>query len=376
MLLLYYHPHPTGLTYYVKTVAEGLVKRGHQVTVLASRHTKETPLGEAVLNGVRVVRLWAPVRISRGMIMPTYPWRLYRLMREHDVVNVHMPMLESGLVALVAGITGVKIVATHHADLVLPDGPINNQITKIMYALQQSLSRRAQCVVAYSEDNVENSFYLAPFRHKTKVIRTPAVVPEPDPERVRQLQQAWRNDNGPLIAFCGRFVEEKRPDLLIRSLQIINEKYPTARIVFAGEYDIPYEDTWKRHAELVERFSSQLIFLGLIRDKQELANFYAACDVLAVPSDIDNFPLVQGEAMLCATPVVASDIYGNRVAVSITGMGKLARKGDWQSLGAAIIDVLDEPEKFVKPREFIKDIFSFDKTVNEYEAIFFEYANS
>ena len=73
---------------------------------------------------------------------------------------------------------------------------------------------------------------------------------------------------------------------------------------------------------------------------------------------------------------MASDIYGNRVAVSITGMGKLARKGDWQSLGAAIIDVLDEPEKFVKPREFIKDIFSFDKTVNEYEAIFFEYANS
>ncbi len=376
MLLLYYHPHPTGLTYYVKTVAEGLAKRGHQVTVLASRHTKEAPLGEELLNGVRVLRLWAPVRISRGLIMPTYPWRLYRLMREHDVVNVHMPMLESGLAALVAGITGVKIVATHHADLVLPGGLINSLITKTMFAIQQSLSRRAACIVAYSEDNAAHSSYLAPFRHKVRTVYPPVIIPEPQPERVRQLQADWRNEAGPLIAFCGRFAEEKRPDLLIRSLEIVNKRYPNARVVFAGETDIPYEDTWNRFSDLVEGNRSQLIFLGLLTDKQELANFYAACDVLVVPSDIEVFGLVQGEAMLCGTPVITTNIYGGRVAVSVTGMGKLAKKGDWRSIGAAIIEVLDEPEKFTKTRETIADIFSFEKTVNEYEAIFFEYANS
>ena len=41
MLLLYYHPHPTGLTYYVKTLAEGLAARGLEVTVLAAQHTDE-----------------------------------------------------------------------------------------------------------------------------------------------------------------------------------------------------------------------------------------------------------------------------------------------------------------------------------------------
>ncbi|MCY3782123.1 MAG: glycosyltransferase family 4 protein [Chloroflexi bacterium] len=372
MLLLYYHPHPTGITYYVKMLAEALAKRGHEVTVLAARHTKETPLGEQVLNSVRVIRLWAPIRISRGMIMPVYLWRLFRLMQEHDVVNVHMPMLESVLVPPMARITGVKIVATHHADLVLPNGYLNNVITKMMFAIQQFLARRAHCVVAYSEDNVENSFYLAPHREKTRAIYPPIVIPEPDPERVRQLQSEWRHEGGPLIAFCGRFAEEKRPDLLIRSLEIINKRYPNARVVFAGETDIPYEDTWNRFSDLVARNRSQLIFLGLLTNKQELANFYAACDVLVVPSDIEVFALVQGEAMLCGTPVVTTNIYGGREAVNVTGMGKLAEKGDWQSLGETINEVLDEPERFIKPREFIQATFSFEKTVDQYCEIFHE----
>ena len=64
------------------------------------------------------------------------------------------------------------------------------------------------------------------------------------------------------------------------------------------------------------------------------------------------------------------------MAVSVTGMGKLANKGDWQSIGDAILEVLDEPERFVKPREYIANIFSLEKTVDHYEAIFHEYARS
>ncbi len=376
MLLLYYHPHPTGLTHYVKTVAESLAQRGHKVTVLAAQHTRATPLGDHVENGVRIVRLWAPVRISRGMLMPSFPWRLAGLLREHDIVNVHMPMLESAFVALAAPLCGVKIVATHHADLVLPKSPINNLITTIMYTCQQVLMRRARCVIAYSEDNADNSFYLKRVRQNVRTIYPPVVIPEPDAMKVRQLQSVWRSNGGPLIGFCGRFAEEKRPDLLIRSLQVINQKYPNARVVFAGENEISYEDTWTRHRKLVERFNSQLIFLGLLRDKKELANFYAACDVLVVPSDTEVFGLVQGEAMLCGTPVVATDIHGGRVAVTVTGMGTLARKGDWRSIGEAALAVLDNPRRFIKPKAAIQGIFSLEMTVDQYESVFYEFASN
>ncbi len=374
MILLYYDPHPTGLTHYVKMLAEELVRRGHDVTVAASCHSPELPLGTSELNGVKVVRLWAPISLSRGRIMPLYPFSIFRLLREHDIVNIHIPLLETALVAFLAGKVGVKVIPTHHGDLILPQTFFNRVITKTMYALYKYMARRAPCIVGLSDDYADNSYYLLPFRDKVRVIFPPMLIPEPDPEGARQLRREWQIEGGPVIGYCGRFVLEKRPDLLIRSLDVINRRYPNARIVFAGEYDIPYEGTWKKYQGLVQQYRSQLLFLGLLRDKQKLANFYAACDVLAMPSDSDCFPLVQGEAMLCGTPVVMTDIPGGRVAVTITGMGKLAKPGDATSIGETILDVLDEPEQFKKPRETIAKFFSFAETVERYESLFYKYA--
>ena len=374
LVLLYYHPHPTGLTYNVQMVAEALAKRGHHVTVLCARHTRDTPRGISMLNGVRVIRLWAPIRISRGMLMPTFPWQLYRLMRQHDVVNIHIPMLEAGLAASLARLAGVKLVATHHADLILPEGIVNNFITKVMFSIFKYMAKRVPCIICYSEDNADHSFYLQPFREKVKAIYPPVIIPEPEPARVRELRSTWRCDGGPLVAFCGRFAQEKRPDLVIRSLNVINERYPNARVVFAGEYQIPYENTWQQQRDLVAQFDSQLIFLGLLKDRQELANFYAACDVLAVPSDMEVFGLVQGESMLCGTPVVASNIFGGRVPVRVTGMGKFCEPGDWRSLGESLLDVIEDRASYVKPRKHISDIFSLESTVDKYERIFHSYA--
>ena len=374
IILLYYHPHPTGLTYYVRMVAEELARRGHEVTVVCARHTRELPPGETMMNGVRIVRLWAPIALSRGRIMPTYPWAIYRLLREHDVVNIHIPLLETALVAFLAGIAKVKVIPTHHGDLILPRNPANILVSKIMFAFYNYMARRVPCIVGLSDDYADNSYYLMPYRDKVRIIFPPMLIPEPDPDGVRALREKWQIDGGPLIGYCGRFVQEKRPDLLIRSLDVVNRTHPNARIVFAGQYDIKYEDTWSRHQDLIKAHESQLLFLGLIHDKQELANFYAACDVLVMPSDSDCFPLVQGEAMLCGTPVVMTDIAGGRVAVTITGMGKLAKQGDWQSIGETTVQVLADPDKYKKPKAFIAEIFSFETTVNRYEAIFQEHA--
>lgn len=374
IILLYYHPHSTGLTHYVRMLAEELARRGHEVTVVASCHSRELPLGETMLNGVRVVRLWAPIALSRGRIMPSYPWAINRLLREHDVVNIHIPLLETALVAFLAGIAGIKVVPTHHGDLILPKNPVNALITKVMFVFYKYMAKRVPCIIGLSDDYADNSYYLLPFRDKVRIIYPPMVIPEPDPAGARELRERWQQDGGPLIGYAGRFVQEKRPDLLIRSLDVINAKYPTARIVFAGEYNVGYEGTWQRHQDLVEKYKSQLVFLGLIRDKQQLANFYAACDVIVMPSDSDCFPLVQGEAMLCGTPVVMTDIAGGRVAVKVTGMGKLAQAGDPRSIGETTLDVLDEPGRYTKPREFIRGIFSFEESVNRYESILREFA--
>lgn len=372
--LLYYYPHPTGLTYHAQLVAEALARRGHEVTVLASRHSRDLPRQPIIHNGVRVIRLWAPIRLSRGMIMPAYPWQLFRLAREHDIVSIHTPMLETALVSLMASAAGVKVVPTHHGDLFLPDGLLNNFIVKIMYLMYAFMAKRAPRIIGYSEDYRENSYYLRPFRDKVEAIYPPIAIPEPNAEDTDKLRRQWRNGSGPIIGFAGRFVHEKRPDLLIKALDIINRKYPGAKVVFAGEDHVNYESTWRKHRALVESYKSQLIFLGLIRDRQQLANYYAACDILVMPSNNECFGLTQVEAMLCGTPVVMTNIYGGRVPVLVTGMGKLAKSGDWHSIGKTAVELLDNREDFIKSRDYVRQCFSFEQTVDQYEAIFRQFA--
>src|SRR5688572_28765106 len=98
--LQYYVPHRTGLTLHVQRVAEALAERGHEVTVLTARYHPDLPRDEQVINGVRVIRLWAPIRISRGMIMPAYPYAAFRLVQMNDVVSIHTPMLETAVFAV------------------------------------------------------------------------------------------------------------------------------------------------------------------------------------------------------------------------------------------------------------------------------------
>jgi glycosyltransferase involved in cell wall biosynthesis len=368
--LLYYLPHRTGLTLYVQRLAERLAARGHQVTVVCARHDPATP-AESVENGVRVLRLRpVPFAISRGMVLPSYPWTVYRLLRRHDVINVHTPIFESALIRLLSRLTGKPIVSTHHGDLVLPEGLTNRLITGILLGLYRIMAPGVSAFVHHTEDYARQSAWLSPYLSRLAVIPPLVEIPRPDPERVRELRRAWSPDGGPLIGFAGRFVEEKRPDVLIRSLEVVLREHPNARIVFAGQHEIPYESFLAKSRDLVERFRDRLIFLGMLPEPREMADFYAACDVLALTSDTECFALVQVEAMLCGTPVVMTDIPGGRVPVRQTGMGKLAPRGDSRAVGKAILEVLRDRASFVKPAEKIERLYSAEETVSRYEELF------
>jgi len=70
--------------------------------------------------------------------------------------------------------------------------------------------------------------------------------------------------------------------------------------------------------------------------------------------------------------VVATDLPGVRVPVTMTGMGEIVPIADAAGLAQGVIKVLKDRGAYVKPRGEIMQTFELQRTVDEYEALFQE----
>jgi Glycosyltransferase len=327
------------------------------VTVLTTRHLASLPR-EEVVDGVRVVRLEPLAAFSRGMIVPGLPFALARLLLRTDVVQMHTPLPEALLVAGMARAFGVPVVMTHHGDVVMPSSPGEKAIETAAFVILSGAARLASAVTSYSDDYADGSRLLGAVREKVVSIRPPVLLPVPD----RGAAARWRAELGlegrMLVGFAGRFVEEKGFDVLLRALPILQTRVPEVQLVFAGEPNVAYERFFEKCRPLVEAAGGRLTLLGLLRDPQRIADFHAMCDVFALPSRSEMMALVQVEAMLAGTPVVASDIPGARVVVRETGFGLLCPSGSPEALAAALESALRRREELRPDPALVARLFS------------------
>lgn len=349
VILTYYRPHWTGLTRYAALLAEELAARGHQVTVLTSRHSRSLAAEER-LGGLRVIRLPPLARISRGMLLPGFPRALERLVPQHDVVHLHVPMAEAALVAWRCRRHRVPLVVAHHGDLVMPAGPGNRVVERAVTASMLVAAHLADVVTAYSEDYADHSDFLVHVRAKVTAIPPPIDIPAPSAGAAARWKHELRLDGRRLIGFVGRFVQEKGFDLLLRALPDLLVREPASHLVFAGERAVVYERFYDRCRPLLAASAGRITELGLLRDRQQLADFYAMCDVVALPSRSDCLAVVQVEAMLAGTPVVATNIPGARTVVQTTGMGRLVPAESPRALANGLVEVLRHRGQYVRPR--------------------------
>ncbi len=367
-VLTYYRPHWTGLTVHAVRLAEGLARRGHAVTVLTTRHEPSLSRDE-VVDGVRVVRLRPLAGFNRGMIVPGLPFALARLLREADAVQIHTPLPEALLVAGLARALGVPVLMTHHGDVVMPPSLHERAIEAAAHVVLSGAARLATAVTAYSDDYADSSRLLGGVREKVHSIAPPVTLPEPD----RAASARWRADLGltgkPIVGFAGRFVAEKGFDVLLRALPLLRTLVPDVHLVFAGEANVHYERFFDRCRPLVAAAGDRLVLLGLLRDPQRIADFHAMCDVFALPSRTEMMALVQVEAMLAGTPVVATDIPGARVVVRDTGYGLLCQPGSPESLARTLAQALARRIELQPDRARVARLFAPEESIGRNESL-------
>ena len=373
--LTYYHPHKSGLTIYVKRLAHALAARKHKVTVLTSQYDSALPLEEKQ-NGVRIIRLPVGFHVSKGVIMPGLPRRAWQLIREADVVNLHVPQFDAFGMAIMARLQRKPVVLTYHCDLLLPRGFVNH-IANIVSNMANRISiRLSKKVVTNTLDFARHSPFLRSHLKKVIEIHPPIDTLGVSAGEIAAFRKKYNISNeDQVIGMVARLATEKGVEYLVDALPDVIAIHPNARVMFVGQSQhVMGEDAYAaKLAPMIAALGRHWTFLGVIPDK-ELTAFYHACHLLVFPSinSTDSFGMVQVEAMSCGLPVIASDMPGIRQPVLLTGMGKVIPPRDPVSLAAAINGMLDCS---VKPSDLAK-VFLHDLTPAEvaakYEAVFKE----
>jgi len=377
MMITYYRPHTSGLTIYVERLVKALAMRGHEVTVLTSQFERSL-LKEEHKDGVHIVRAPVLFRLSKGVIMPTIGQLATRLVKESDVVHLHLPQFDAAGVALRGRLFHKPTVITYHCDLQLPFGILSwlaNQGVHVMNHLAAWFTDR---IVTYTQDYADHSPYLSHYKSKLAVILPPVELPPITIEEKTSFTMR-HNPAGhhPVIGMAARFAAEKGVEVLLEALPTVLAKYPEALVLYAGQFqNVIGEETYlNKLSPQIDRYISQghWKFLGNLVPEQ-IASFYPNLDVFLVPSlnSTESFGLVQVEAMMNGVPVVASNLPGVRQPVKLTGMGEIAIVGDSNDLARAILAVLDNPARYRGNPGEVARRFSPDANAVAYEKVYEE----
>ena len=374
-VLTYYRPHTSGLTIYAERLARALVRRGHQVTVMTTQYDKSLPC-EEIMDGVRVIRVPVALRISKGVLAPTFGFVATKLVSQHDVVQMHLPQFDAPGIALRARLFRRPSVLTYHCDLHLPPGIFNRLVNLVVKFQNNMAGLLSDLIVTYTQDYADHSSYLSRYKHKLHPILPPVALPPPERGAIASFaEQHQITERRPVIGMVTRFAAEKGVEILLEALPVVLEKYPKAQVLFAGQFqnvlgERVYHD---RLMPFIRKFEStkHWIFLGNL-DPLQLSAYYPNIDILVVPSlnSTEAFGLVQIEAMINNVPCIASDLPGVRQPVIMTGMGKIVPIGDAEALAQAILDILVEPKKYLRNPAEITRPFDPDTTAAEYEKLF------
>jgi glycosyltransferase involved in cell wall biosynthesis len=370
-VLTYYRPHISGLTIYVERLSRALARQGHEVTVLTSQYRPDLPREETI-DGAHVVRVPVAFRVSKGVIMPTFGFVAWKMVTQADVVHLHLPQFDAPGIALRGRLLGKPVVLTYHCDLQLPQGFFNRVVDRVTHGMNRLAGELADAVVTYTRDYGEHSRYLSRYvGRKLYVIPPPVELAECPPEIAQQFHDKHNLDGRLTIGISARIAAEKGIEVLLNALPAVLAAYPNVQVLHANPDTLGEEAYLTRLAPLFEKYQANYRQLGALHGP-ELSAFYKNLDCLVVSSlnSTESFGLVQVEAMMNGTPVIASNLPGVRQPVTMTGMGEVTPIGDSAALAQALIRVLGQKEAYQRPADVIANSFSPDQTAAEYLRLF------
>ncbi|WP_370290873.1 D-inositol-3-phosphate glycosyltransferase [Nocardioides sp.] len=151
-----------------------------------------------------------------------------------------------------------------------------------------------------------------------------------------------------VVLFAGRIQPLKAPDVLLRAIAVLLERQPALRSRLVVPVVGGPSGSGLDHPESLAELAVTLGLDDVVRfvppvAQSQLAQWYAAATLVAVPSYNESFGLVAAEAGACGTPVVAAAVGGLPTVVRHERSGLLVDTHDDTDWARALGRVLTEP---------------------------------
>jgi glycosyltransferase involved in cell wall biosynthesis len=341
----------------VKALAEGMAKRGHEVSVLTADWGLEArlqemhgePAAEASpfgrrrkVNGVTAIYLASWLHYHATSWNPALGRYLRARLKDFDIVHIF------GLYDFFGPRVAKECRKRSIPYVVEPIGMyvpiVRNLFLKRFYhgLWGREMMDGAAAIIATAEQEREEVASGGIPAKKIILRRNGVDVPEklPEPGIFRASLKLSPEDR--LVLFLGRLSQKKSPDLLLKAFADLGKaglSQPSqTHLAFVG----PDESGMKaRLQQMAESFqvASRVHFTGPLEGDAKWAA-YRDADVFVLPSQNENFGNTAAEAVAVGTPVVVTENCG--IAPLLAGTAGLVVKHDEVQLQNALIRLLDD----------------------------------
>ncbi len=274
----------------------------------------------------------------------------------YDVIHAHYWL--SGLVGeALRACWGAPLVMTFHTLAAL-----KNLVADRDQDMESELRLRSECHLCETANLITANTHV----EKTQLVRfygagssrIRIVPPGVDLARFQPIEQSYAKSvigvraDLRVILFTGRIERLKGVDTLLRAVALLRERrqdWDWGHIVVLIIGGDPSERGLLENREMARLHAlrdalglqAHVHFLGA-RDQDALPFYYAAAEMLVMPSHYESFGMVALEAMACGTPVVASDVGGLSVLVQHNKTGLRVKVNDPADLAQAIAALMDD----------------------------------
>ena len=362
-------PHLGGIEILADQLASELLRRGHDVTHVASAAGRRTETGtaEAPQREHRVVRVPAlnfpesRFGVPYPIFGPSLVGTLRREVSRADVVHAHGCLYPGSLTALaLAARNDVRTVLTEHVGHVPYDNRLFDAVeASALSTLGRWSLRRADSVIVFNANVRELVAHLAPLamvRWIDNGIDTDLFRPPEPGERARlRVELGW--DDKPRVLFVGRAVAKKG---FSTALDALREGGGAFELAVAGHE--------------VAAPGPGLESLGPI-PRERLASVYRAADALLAPSRGEGLPIAVQEALASGLPVVASDDPGYRETLREAGQAVTLMTPDGAEMGRALAERFRDRSNAAPVAEavdFARRRFSVQRWTDDHERLYEE----